>query len=109
MKTILVGFDAFDPRFFERLHNEGKVPNLSKYLVSPKYSSFQVANPPQSEVSWTSISTGLNPGGHGLFDFVHRNPDSYGLFVSILPTKSSLLGTQFSPPHKAETIFDSAV
>lgn len=109
MKTILVGFDAFDPGFFERLHNEGKVPYLSKYLVSSKYSSFKVANPPQSEVSWTSISTGLNPGGHGLFDFVHRNPDTYGLFVSILPTKSSLLGNQFSPPHKAETIFDSAV
>jgi predicted AlkP superfamily phosphohydrolase/phosphomutase len=109
MKTILVGFDAFDPVFFERLHNQGKTPNLSNYLERSGYSPFQVSNPPQSEVSWTSIATGLNPGGHGIFDFVHRNPESYGLFVSLLPTKSSLLGTTFTPPHNAGTIFDAAV
>ena len=109
MKTILVGFDAFDPVFFERLHNQGKTPNLSAFLEKSGYSPFQVSNPPQSEVSWTSIATGLNPGGHGIFDFVHRNPESYGLFVSLLPTKGSLLGTTFTPPHNAGTIFDTAV
>ncbi|MGB2964817.1 MAG: alkaline phosphatase family protein [Anaerolineales bacterium] len=109
MKTILVGFDAFDPLFFERLHNQGKTPNLSAFLEKSGYSSFRVSNPPQSEVSWTSIATGLNPGGHGIFDFVHRNPESYGLFVSLLPTKSSMLGTTFTLPHNAGTIFDAAV
>ncbi len=109
MKTILVGFDAFDPVFFERLHSEGKTPNLSKYLVADAYSPFKVTNPPQSEVSWTSIATGLNPGGHGMFDFVHRNPETYGLFVSLLPTKSGILGTQFTSPYNAETIFEAAV
>jgi len=109
MKTILVGFDAFDPVFFERLHNAGRTPNLSKFVGNEGYSPFEVTNPPQSEVSWTSIATGLNPGGHGMFDFVHRNPETYGLFVSLLPTKSSLLGTQFVPPYNAETIFESAV
>jgi predicted AlkP superfamily phosphohydrolase/phosphomutase len=109
MKTVLVGFDAFDPVFFERLQVDGKLPNLTKYVEADGYSPFQVTNPPQSEVSWTSITTGLNPGGHGIFDFVHRNPQSYGLFVSLLPTKSGLLGSQFTPPHNAETIFDAAV
>lgn len=109
MKAILVGFDAFDPVFFERLHNSGKVPNLSGVLAKSGYSSFKVSNPPQSEVSWTSIATGMNPGGHGLFDFVHRNPETYGLFVSLLPTRGGLLGTIFTPPYQAETIFDAAV
>ncbi len=109
MKTILVGFDAFDPIFFEQLHNKGKTPNLSEYVEGGGYSPFKVSNPPQSEVSWTSIATGLNPGGHGMFDFVHRNPETYGLFISLLPTKSSLLGTQFVPPYNAETIFGASV
>jgi len=109
MRTILVGFDAFDPVIFERLQNEGKALNLGKYVDSGGYSPFQVTNPPQSEVSWTSIATGMNPGGHGIFDFVHRNPATYGLYVSLLPTKSSLLGTQFIPPHSTETIFEAAV
>lgn len=109
MKTIIVGFDAFDPTFFERLHSEGKLPNLSKFVQSGGYSPFTVSNPPQSEVSWTSIATGLDPGGHGIFDFVHRNPNTYVPYVSLLTTKSSAVGTQFIPPHQAQTIFDEAV
>jgi hypothetical protein len=65
------------------------LPNLGKYLESGGYSRFGIANPAQSEVSWTSIATGLDPGGHGLFDFVHRNPANYSLHVSLLPTKKN--------------------
>ena len=109
MKTIIVGFDAFDPNVFERLHSQGKMPNLGKFVDAKGYSRFTVSNPAQSEVSWTSIATGLNPGGHGMFDFVHRNPESYSLHVSLLPTAKSLVGTQFTQPHKAYTIFEYAV
>lgn len=109
MKTIIIGFDAFDPVIFERLHAEGKTPNLSRLAEQGGYTRFGVSNPPQSEVSWTSIATGLNPGGHGIFDFVHRNPKSYSPQVSLLPTKSNVLGRQFIPPHSATTIFESAV
>ncbi|MCP5101515.1 MAG: hypothetical protein GY943_38710, partial [Chloroflexi bacterium] len=74
-----------------------------------KYSRFAVSNPPQSEGSWTSIATGLNPGGHGMFDFVHRDPATYALNVSLLPTKSGFGGTQFAEPFTATTIFDQVV
>jgi len=109
MKTIMVGFDAFDPLIFEKLHEEGKLPNLSKYLEDGGYGRLQVPDPPQSEVSWTSIATGMNPGEHGIFDFVHRNPKTYGRQVSLLPTKKSVLGRQFIPPHSTATIFDTVV
>lgn len=109
MKTILIGFDAFDPKVFERLHGQGKLPNLGKMVSSGGYQRFNVSNPAQSEVSWTSIATGLNPGGHGLFDFVHRNPKNYSLHVSLLPTTQGVLGTQFAQPHQSQTIFDHAV
>ena len=109
MKTIIIGLDAFDPLFFEKLYQEKKLPNLGKLASSKGYAHFQISNPAQSEVSWTSIATGLNPGGHGIFDFVHRNPETYGLFVSLLPTRSGLLGTQFTQPHSADTVFDAAV
>ncbi len=108
MKTIVAGFDAFDPKFFEKLHAEGKTPHLSKLVQAGGYARFAVSNPPQSEVSWTSIATGQNPGGHGIFDFVHRNPANYGLFVSLLPTQSGIAGKQFVPPHRAQTLFDAA-
>lgn len=109
MKTILIGFDAYDPKIFEKLYSEGKTPNLGKLVELGYYSRFKVTNPPQSEVSWTSIATGMNPGYHGIFDFVHRNPTNYSPQVSLLPTKSNVLGVQFVPPHHAKTIFDVAV
>ncbi|MFN8434533.1 MAG: alkaline phosphatase family protein [Anaerolineales bacterium] len=109
MRTLIIGLDAFDPTFFEKLHSQGKTPNLSKLLAGGGYSRFRVSDPPQSEVSWTSIATGMNPGGHGMFDFVHRNPANYSLQVSLLPTQKNLLGLQFVPPYSAQTIFDEAV
>jgi predicted AlkP superfamily phosphohydrolase/phosphomutase len=109
MRTIIIGLDAFDPAYFEQLHSKGKIPNLSKLVKAGGYSRLRVTNPPQSEVSWTSIATGVNPGGHGIFDFVHRNPASYGLQVSLLPTQRNILGLQFVPPHNTRTLFDEAV
>jgi predicted AlkP superfamily phosphohydrolase/phosphomutase len=109
MKTIILGLDAFDPKFFENLSEEGKLPTLTALANQGKYARFGVTSPPQSEVSWSSIATGLNPAGHGIFDFVHRNPENYSLFVSLLPTKKTRVGTQFVPPHNSHTIFDEAV
>jgi predicted AlkP superfamily phosphohydrolase/phosphomutase len=109
MKTIIIGFDAFEPNLYEELAGQGKLPNLGNYLERGGYARFEVANPAQSEVSWTSIATGLNPGQHGLFDFVHRNPTNYALHVSMLPTERKMLGIHFVPPYEATTLFDYAV
>jgi predicted AlkP superfamily phosphohydrolase/phosphomutase len=108
MRTLILGFDAFDPNVFEHLADRGLMPNLTQYAEKGGFARFAVANPPQSEVSWTSIATGLNPAGHGIFDFVHRDPTNYSLFVSLLPSKKGLGGTQFVPPSSARTIFEQA-
>lgn len=108
MQTIVLGFDAFDPVRFEQLSAAGKLPNLTRLAASGGYARLTVANPPQTEVSWTSIATGLDPGGHGIFDFVHRDPATYTPYVSLLPTTRGLFGTQFVPPFKARTMFEEA-
>lgn len=109
MQTLVLGLDAFDATIFERLIEQGQLTNLAKYAEIGGYARFAVTNPPQSEVSWTSIATGLNPGGHGLFDFVCRDPTTYVLSVSLLPTKRGFTGTKFVSPYTARTIFDHAV
>ncbi len=108
MQTIIVGLDAFDPGVFEKLREQGKLPNLAKLAQNGGYARFAVSAPPQSEVSWTSIATGLDPAGHGLFDFVHRNPKNYNLSVSLLPTQQTRLGIEFVRPYDAYTLFDEA-
>lgn len=109
LKTIVAGFDAFDPGRFEQLQAAGDLPNLARLAGNDGYRRFAVANPPQSEVSWTSIATGLDPGGHGIFDFVHRNPATYSPSASLLPTRTTPgVGTQFVPPHTAYSLFEQA-
>ena len=108
MRVLILGFDAFDPVRFERLSEQGKMPNLTRYVDMGGYARLSVAIPPQTEVSWTSIATGLNPGGHGIFDFVHRDPTTYTPYVSLLPTKRRIFGTQFVSPYTARTIFGQA-
>jgi predicted AlkP superfamily phosphohydrolase/phosphomutase len=108
MRTIIVGFDSFDPGVFESLHQSGKTPNLSKLVETGGYSPLEVCSPPQTEVSWTSIATGVDPGSHGLFDFVHRDPQTYTPYVSLLPTKQTMVGEQFLPPYTTKTLFHEA-
>ncbi len=108
MRTVMLGFDSFDPVQFERLYESGKAPNLAKYADAGGYSRLEVCSPPQTEVSWTSIATGVDPGSHGIFDFVHRDPLTYIPYVSILPTRQSKVGEQFLPPYTTKTLFQEA-
>ena len=108
MRTIIVGFDSFDPQIFEPLQQAGKMPNLSKFVEAGGYSRLEVCSPPQTEVSWTSIATGVDPGSHGIFDFVHRDPQTYIPYVSLLPTKQGVLGEQFLRPYTTKTLFQEA-
>ena len=108
MKTVILGFDSFDPATFERLQSAGRMPNLTKFVDQGGYSRLEVCSPPQTEVSWTCIATGVDPGSHGIFDFVHRDPETYIPYVSILPTKVTALGEQYQPPYTTKTFFEEA-
>ena len=108
MKTLILGFDSFDPSVFEDMLGSGELPNFGKFTEHNGYSRLDVCSPPQTEVSWTSIATGADPGGHGIFDFVHRDPQTYLPYVSILPTRKSIVGEQFVPPYTSRTFFEEA-
>lgn len=108
MKTLLLGFDSFDPDIYEELAGRNELPNLEAFQQQGGYSRLEVCSPPQTEVSWTSMATGADPGAHGIFDFVHRDPATYAPFISILPMRKSAVGEQFVPPYTARTFFEEA-
>src|SRR5512144_329910 len=108
MKTLILGFDSFDPAIFEELAGRNELPNFEKLSLNGGYSKLEVCSPPQTEVSWTSIATGMDSGGHGIFDFVHRDPTTYAPYVSILRMRKSAVGEQFVPPYTTKTFFEEA-
>ncbi len=70
--VIVLGIDGMDPGFLER--HWSSLPNLDRLRREGDYKRLGTTIPPQSPVAWSTFITGLDPGGHGIFDFVHRDP-----------------------------------
>ena len=71
---VVLGFDGVDPRLCERMMDAGELPNLAKMRDAGGFKPLGTTMPPQSPVAWASFITGANPGVHGIFDFIHRDP-----------------------------------
>ncbi|MFI5322926.1 MAG: alkaline phosphatase family protein [Thermodesulfobacteriota bacterium] len=88
-KVIVVGFDGMDPNIVKRLIAEGKLPNFKKLSETGSFTTLATSIPPQSPVAWSNFITGMNPGGHGIFDFIHRDPETIIPYLSTSKTEPS--------------------
>jgi predicted AlkP superfamily phosphohydrolase/phosphomutase len=76
-KVIVLGFDGVDARYTEQWMNEGKLPNLAKLRANGTFRPLLPTTPAQTPVSWSTFSTGVDPGRTGIFDFLRRDPKTY--------------------------------
>src|ERR1043166_1018873 len=73
-KVFVLGCDGMDPKLVRKLMDEGRLPNLSKLAAKGGFWPLTTSIPPQSPVAWSNFITGADPGVHGIFDFIHREP-----------------------------------
>ncbi len=76
-KVLVLGFDGMDPNRVMKMVKEGKLPNIKKFLENGYIHKMFTTPPPQSPVAWGSFITGKDPGGYGIYDFIHRDPKTY--------------------------------
>ncbi len=76
-KVIVIGLDGLSPTIVSRLLEAGQLPNLARLKDRGGYSRVATTRPAQTPVAWSTFATGVNPGGHGIFDFLRRNPKNY--------------------------------
>lgn len=76
-KVVVVGLDGLDPGIVEPMLRAGELPNLALVEKQGGYGRVRTTSPAQTPVAWSTFATGVNPGGHGIFDFVTRNPKTY--------------------------------
>ena len=76
-KVIVIGLDGLEPSIVESMLDRGELPNLARVRKSGSYSRLRTTYPAQTPVAWSSFATGTNPGGHGIFDFISRDPATY--------------------------------
>lgn len=88
--VIVLGFDGLDYDLTRTMIASGRLPALAR-LAAASFAPLETTIPPQSPVAWSTFITGLDPGGHGIFDFVHRDP------ATMLPYLST---TRTEPPAR---------
>jgi predicted AlkP superfamily phosphohydrolase/phosphomutase len=96
-RVLVLGIDGMDYVVTSRLLDQGRLPHFRKLADAGGFSALLSSIPPQSPVAWANFITGADPGGHGIFDFVHRNPDTYLPYLSTskvegAPEKARVLG-----------------
>ena len=81
--VVILGIDGMDPHLVDRFVRAGRMPAFRRLMEGGSFSPLGTTIPPQSPVAWSSFITGQDPGGHGIFDFVHRNPEDYTPLFSL--------------------------
>lgn len=95
-KVIVIGLDGLEPRITEALLAQGALPNLAKLKGQGGYCRLKTTYPAQTPVAWATFATGTNPGGHGIFDFLRRDPQTY---LPALSTNTYQQKNPFVPPQ----------
>src|SRR5512135_2244462 len=73
-RIVILGFDGVDAHIVEGMLARRELPNLAALKARGGYAPLTPTVPAQTPVSWATFSTGLDPGGHEIFDFLKRDP-----------------------------------
>ena len=82
-RTLVIGMDGVEPKIVERMMREGRLPSFRRLAGQGGFSRITSSIPPHSPVAWSNFISGTNPGGHGVFDFIARDPQTYLPHLSI--------------------------
>jgi predicted AlkP superfamily phosphohydrolase/phosphomutase len=91
-RVVVLGSDGMDPRILDRLIREGRMPMMKALAEKGGYTRLGTTIPAESPVAWASFATGMNPGKHGIFDFLHRDPIHYTPKIAPVSVRQKKLG-----------------
>ena len=83
-QLVILGIDGMDPGFLGRHWDQ--LPNLARLRNEGDFRPLATVMPPQSPVVWSTFITGTDPGDTGIYDFIHRHPDTLSLYSSMAQT-----------------------
>ena len=94
-RVIVLGIDGMDHRLLTQFMGEGRLPNFRRLAEAGSFSALETTMPPLSPVAWSTFITGMDPGGHGIYDFLHRDP------LTAVPLESIY---RLAPPGRSLTL-----
>ena len=107
-RVIVLGIDGMDHRLLNQFIDEGRLPNFARLAATGGVARLETTMPPLSPVAWSTFITGMHPGGHGIYDFLHRDPLTAEPLESIYqiapPGRSLSLGSWVIPLSGGEVV-----
>jgi len=91
-RVLVLGIDGLDAKRVARMACEGELRAFSRLQKRGRLCPLATSNPAESPVAWSSLATGCNPGKHGIFDFIHRDPRNYVPYLSLQRARQGLSG-----------------
>jgi predicted AlkP superfamily phosphohydrolase/phosphomutase len=74
VRLLVLGLDGADYDFTRELVAQGKLPTLARLAREGAFGPLRSTVPAMTPTAWSSFLTGLNPAGHGIFNF-SSNPN----------------------------------
>lgn len=78
-RLLVIGYDGATWDLAEEWAKSGKLPALARLMERGGYGPLRSVLPVLSPAAWASFATGVQPGKHGIFDFVQRAQGDYRL------------------------------
>lgn len=78
-RVLVLGLDGMDHGIVQQMLAQDQLPHLSRLAG---FAPLETSAPPQSPTAWSNFITGQTPGEHGIFDFIHRNPQTMLPYLS---------------------------
>jgi predicted AlkP superfamily phosphohydrolase/phosphomutase len=76
-KLVLLGIDGASWSILAPMISNHQMPNFRRVLSKSSVGTLYSTVPPDSPPSWTSMFTGVNPGKHGIVDFLLLEGDRF--------------------------------
>jgi predicted AlkP superfamily phosphohydrolase/phosphomutase len=81
-RVVVLGLDGMDPGLTLKLMREGRLPNFQKLAEKGVFRPLDTSNPSISPVAWSTFTTGVDASRHAIYDFLTRDPCTYGPLLS---------------------------
>ena len=82
MTLLIIGFDGATFDLIRPWARDGYLPNLARLMAEGVTADLASTLPPVTSPAWPTFMTGVNPGKHGVFDFIQPHGESFSLVNS---------------------------
>ena len=96
-RVVILGLDGLSPAIAEKMMSNGKMPFLRKLRDEGTFCRLSTTCPGISPVAWSSFQTGVNPGKHGIFDFLAPDRKRYLAVLSSVQSGTAPARTGIGP------------